>query len=85
MAPELVKSQDGIQLLSEHKLEVDGFKCDVYSAAIVFAEITQPKVVPYAGLRTMQILQAVVNEGLRPSLPEDISDQLAQVRRGNNR
>ena len=43
MAPELIEIQ-GKSPLSYHKVRLDGKKCDVYSAAIMFAEMAQPRV-----------------------------------------
>ena len=42
MAPELVRSDGGLVILSGEK-QLDGTKCDVYSAGIMFAEIADPQ------------------------------------------
>jgi serine/threonine protein kinase len=86
MAPELVE-QDGVtsstwkvRIRSDIKLELDGYKIDVYSIGILFAEISRPNQSPFKGLSSMQILRSVVFEGLRPSLPDDLPPSIEQVR-----
>jgi serine/threonine protein kinase len=47
MAPEMIERKDNwyqnIPRVSNERLELDGMKCDVYSAGIMFAEIAQPR------------------------------------------
>jgi len=64
MAPEL--------LVPEYKMGVDGYKCDVYSVAIMFAEITIPHCDAYEGMWNFRIVEAVMKEGLRPPLPDNL-------------
>ncbi len=52
--------------------KMDSYKIDVYSSAVVFAEILSPEVVLFKGMGMMAIISAVAG-GLRPSLPEHTS------------
>ena len=87
MAPELIIIKEGnlsdpsLYTIHEHKVEVDGYKCDVYSMAILYVEILQPSMALYEMLSPMEILHHVVNEGLRPHL-DDIPENLSQLIRG---
>jgi serine/threonine protein kinase len=63
MAPELAHAD------SER---MDSYKLDVYSSAIVFAEILSPDVVLFKGMGVMAIISAAAG-GMRPSLPEHTS------------
>jgi hypothetical protein len=65
MAPELV----ALGLPAQVKLEVDGYKCDIYSMGIMFANIANPKVELYEGVGVGDVLEAVADGKLRPSLP----------------
>ncbi len=47
MAPELVEVEGERPSLSDKRRQLDGMKCDVYSAGIMFAEIAQPTDVLY--------------------------------------
>ncbi len=63
MAPELAQAD----------LErMDSYKIDVYSCAVVFAEILSPNVVLFKGMGMVAIMCAVA-DGMRPSLPEHTS------------
>ena len=64
MAPELTHAD------SEEKLDL--YKTDVYSSAVVFAEILSPEVDLFKGMGMMAIISAVAG-GMRPSLPEHTS------------
>ena len=63
MAPELAHAE------SER---VDSYKVDVFSSAIVFAEILSPDVVHFKGMGMIAIISAVAG-GMRPSLPDHTS------------
>lgn len=71
MAPEL--------LVPEYKMGVDGYKCDVYSVAIMFAEITIPHCDAYEGMWNFRIVEAVMKEGLRPPLPDNLPGGTSKV------
>ncbi len=63
MAPELA-------LADVEKMDL--YKTDVYSSAVVFAEILSPDVVLFKGMGIVAIICAVAG-GVRPSLPEHTS------------
>ncbi len=64
MAPELAQTGTVERM--------DSFKIDVYSTAVVFAEILAPDVVLFKGMGMMAIICAVAG-GMRPSLPEHVA------------
>jgi serine/threonine protein kinase len=61
MAPELARA--------DVEMRMDTYKVDVYSSAIVFAEILSPDVVLFKGMGMVAIMSAVAN-GMRPTLPD---------------
>jgi serine/threonine protein kinase len=63
MAPEVARDEAE---------RMDSYKTDVFSSAIVFAEILSPDVVLFKGMRMLVIIGAVAG-GMRPSLPEHTS------------
>ncbi len=79
MAPEMIGNEDDIDHESEHdSLRKLPFKVDVYSFAIVCAEIlTGDK--PYAGsnMSLTKLLKQIREHGLRPKLPESCPWRLA--------
>jgi serine/threonine protein kinase len=67
MAPELIEHA-GCNVDTETR-RVDQFKTDVYSTAILFAEILQPHVAVYKNMGHLSIIRAVVDLKQRPALP----------------
>ena len=45
------------------------FKLDVYACGIIFSELNNPESALYAGMSKFAIMQAVLHENLRPTLP----------------
>jgi len=66
MAPEIIASQKYTE------------KVDVYSFGIIFWELTTRQT-PYHGMNPMQILFAVLNHGLRPSLPNSCPPSISSL------
>jgi serine/threonine protein kinase len=65
MAPELAHAHADTE-------KMDSYKTDVYSSAVVFAEILSPEVVLFKDMGMMAIICAVAG-GMRPALPEHTS------------
>jgi serine/threonine protein kinase len=79
MAPEMIGNEDDIDHESEHgSLRKFPFKVDVYSFAIVCAEILTGEQ-PYAGshMSRTQLVKQIRKHGLRPNLPESCPRRLA--------
>jgi hypothetical protein len=75
MAPELLIESNRFSTT----VRTAGFKCDVYSAAIMFREIFRPTKHLFDGVPQMLICYKVAREGLRPAIPADCPPHLTAL------
>jgi len=71
ISPELIlqmQNENGSASEPEEK-QIDAFKLDVYACGIIFSELNNPESALYAGMSKFAIMQAVLHENLRPTLP----------------
>jgi RIO-like serine/threonine protein kinase len=78
MAPELFQSGDTITLAKDAR-HLDGMKCDVYSAGIMFSEIAQPQSILFKGMSVITIMMAVSRDNHRPRLPEGLPSEVSTL------
>ena len=60
---------------------MDGFKCDVYSTGILFADLSAPRCELFEdmGQKAEEIVKAVALEKLRPFLPVALPPTISQL------